>query len=57
MVSRVLAKPTQMLYPVTLAVMEPRVAAASAVVDRWPIETTEATTREYSRMCVLPGKV
>ena len=53
MVSRVLVKPCTMLYPETLAVMEPRVDAARAVVDRCPIATTDAITREYSRRCVL----
>ena len=38
-----------MLYPVTLAVIMPRVDAASATVERWPIDTTDAITREYSR--------
>ena len=37
-----------MLYPETLAVMDPKVEAASAVVDKCPIETTDAITREYS---------
>jgi hypothetical protein len=52
MVSSVEAKPMMMLRPVTDAVMEPSVAAASAVVERCPIETTEATTSEYSSTCV-----
>ncbi len=30
-------------------VMEPRVAEARAVVDIWPIDTTEAMESEYSR--------
>ena len=51
--SRVLAKPWMMLKPVTLAVIEPRVDAARAVVERCPMETTEAMTREYSSKCVL----
>lgn len=38
-----------MLRPETLAVIEPNVAAASAAVDKWPMETTEATTNEYSK--------
>ncbi len=42
-----------MLYPVTLAVIEPSVEAASAVVDKCPIDTTEAITSEYSSECVL----
>jgi hypothetical protein len=37
--------------------MEPRVIAASAVVDRCPIETTDAITRLYSNRCVLQGRV
>lgn len=36
-----------------LDVIDPRVIAARAVVERWPIETTEAITRLYSSMCVL----
>lgn len=36
------------LNPVTLAVIDPNVAAASAVVDICPMEITEAMTREYS---------
>lgn len=39
-----------MLKPVTLAVMEPRLIAASAVVEICPIEMTEAMTRLYSRI-------
>ena len=35
------------LKPVTLAVMEARVAAARAVVERWPMETVPATRSEY----------
>ena len=42
-----------MLYPETLAVIEPSVDAARAVVDRWPMDTTEAMTSEYSSRCVL----
>lgn len=52
-VSRALAKPWRMLNPLTLAVIEPSEIAARAVVDRWPIETTDAMTSEYSRTCVL----
>jgi hypothetical protein len=37
--------------------MEPRVIAASAVVDRCPIEMTDAITRLYSNRCVLRGTV
>ena len=48
-----LAKPWMMLNPETLAVMEPRVEAASAVVDRCPMDTTAAITRENSNRCVL----
>jgi hypothetical protein len=48
-VSRVLERPCMMLYPVTLAVIMPRVDAASATVERWPMDTTDAITREYSR--------
>jgi hypothetical protein len=46
-VSRVLIKPSMILKPVTLAVMEPRVAAARALVERWPIETVPAMRSEY----------
>lgn len=42
-----------MLKPETLAVMEPSVDAARAVVDKCPIEMTDAITREYSNRCVL----
>lgn len=48
-VSSVLAKPCMILNPETLAVIEPSVEAARAVVDKWPIEMTEATTSEYSK--------
>lgn len=41
------------LYPETLAVMDPRVEAARAVVDKCPRETTDAITREYSSTWVL----
>ena len=51
--SSVLAKPWMMLNPETLAVIEPSVEAARAVVDKCPIEMTEATTSEYSNKCVL----
>lgn len=46
-VSRLLTKPCIILKPVTLAVMDPSVTAASAFVERWPMETVPATTREY----------
>lgn len=46
-VSRELMKPSTILKPVTLAVIDPRVAAASALVERWPIETVPATRSEY----------
>ena len=48
-VSRVLARPWMILKPVTLAVIVPRVHAASATVERWPMDMTEAIEREYSR--------
>ena len=41
------------LYPVTLAVMDPSVEAARAVVEICPIEMTDAITKEYSKTCVL----
>ena len=44
-----LANPWMILNPETLAVIEPSVEAARAVVDKCPIEMTEATTREYSK--------
>ena len=53
MVSSVLVKPCTMLYPETLAVIDPSVDAARAVVDRCPMDTTEAMTSEYSSRCVL----
>jgi len=46
-VSRLLIKPTMILKPVTLAVIDPRVAAARALVERWPMETVPATRSEY----------
>jgi len=36
-----------MLKPETLAVIVARVAAASAVVDKWPMEIVPAIIREY----------
>ena len=36
--------------------MEAKVAAANAMVDKWPIETTDAITRLYSSICVLYHK-
>ena len=48
-----LVKPWTMLYPETLAVIDPSVEAARAVVDKCPIDTTDAMTREYSSRCVL----
>lgn len=53
--SSALAKPWRMLKPLTPAVMEPRVMAARAVVEMWPIDTTETITREYSSKWVLQG--
>lgn len=41
------------LYPVTLAVIEPSVDAARAAVLKCPIEMTLAITSEYSSTCVL----
>jgi len=35
------------LKPVTLAVMDARVAAARALVEMWPMETVPATRSEY----------
>ena len=53
MVSRALAKPWTMLKPETLAVIEPRLIAAKAVVERWPIEMTGTMTSVYSSKWVL----
>ena len=53
MVSKVLVNPWMMLKPDTLAVIDPSVDAARAVVDRCPRETTDAITNEYSRTWVL----
>ena len=46
-VSRLLRKPWIILNPVTVAVIDPRVAAARALVERWPMETVPATRSEY----------
>ena len=46
-VSRLLRKPWIMLKPETLAVIDPRVAAARALVERWPMQTVPATRSEY----------
>ena len=46
-VSRLLMKPSMILKPVTLAVIDPRVAAARALVERWPMETVPAMRSEY----------
>ena len=40
-------RPWMTLKPVTLAVMDPRVTAARALVERWPMEMVPATRREY----------
>ena len=53
MVSRALANPWTMLKPETLAVMDPRLIAANAVVERWPIEMTGTMTSVYSSKWVL----
>ncbi len=53
MVSRALVKPWMILRPDTLAVIDPSVIAARAVVDKCPTESTEAMTRLYSNTCVL----
>lgn len=42
------------LSPVTLAVMKPIVAAASAMVDMCPMATTEDIMILCSNTCVLP---
>lgn len=42
-----------MLKPETLAVIEPRLIAASAVVDIWPTEMTDAMIRLNSSTWVL----
>jgi len=46
-VSRQLRKPCMISKPVTLAIIDPRVAAARASVEMWPIETVPATRSEY----------
>lgn len=48
-VSKEVLNPISMDNPVTLAVIELRVAAASASVEIWPIDTIEATESEYSK--------
>lgn len=48
-VSRLLRKPCMTLKPVTLAVMDARVAAARALVEIWPMEMVPATRSEYWR--------
>jgi hypothetical protein len=53
MVSSALEKPCKTLKPETLAVMDPKLTAARALVDKCPIEMTETMTREYSRRWVL----
>jgi hypothetical protein len=53
MVSRTPEKPCRTVKPVTLAVIDPRLTAARALVDKCPIETTGTMTREYSNRCVL----
>ena len=40
-------KPCITLRPVTLAVIDPRVAAARALVEIWPMETVPAIRSEY----------
>lgn len=52
-VSSAHAKPWTTLNPDTLAVIDPSVDAASAVVERWPMAITEAIEREYSNKFVL----
>lgn len=51
--SRAETIPTMMDQPVTEAVIEPRVDAASSTVDKCPMEITEAIEREYSSNWVL----
>jgi hypothetical protein len=41
------------LKPETLAVIEPRLIAARAVVDIWPMEMTDTMMRLNSRRWVL----
>ena len=48
-VSSALVKPSMTLKAEILAVIEPRLRAASAVVEIWPIETTDTVAKEYSR--------
>ncbi len=51
--SRAEDMPTKIDQPVTEAVIEPKVDAASSTVERCPMEMTEAIASEYSRSWVL----
>lgn len=51
--SKALDIPWMILSPVTLAVINPMVAAASAIVDICPIEITEDMMMLCSNTCVL----
>ena len=53
MVSSALQKPCIMLNPETLAVIEPNLIAARAVVERWPMDITGTITSVYSSKWVL----
>jgi len=52
-VSKAVDIPAMMLSPVTLAVMKPIVAAASAMVDICPMDTAEDMMILCSNTCVL----
>jgi hypothetical protein len=52
-VSNELVNPCIIEKPETEAVMEPRVIPARAAVERWPIEITDATNKEYSSSWAL----
>lgn len=52
-VSKVETRPWIMLRPVTLAVMNPIVAAARATVEIWPMEITDDIIMLCSKTCVL----
>ena len=55
--SRALPNPRRMLRPVTADVMDPRLMAASAVVEMCPTEMTGTNTRLYSTIDALISKM
>jgi hypothetical protein len=48
-VSSAVTKPMMIENPVTDAVIVPKVTAAKALVEMWPIDITGAIDNEYSR--------